>query len=465
MRLRVDAAEHAAFAAASGDRSPIHTDPAAARRRFPGEPVVHGVHVVLRAVEALPDGAPSGLRASFVRPVLPGDDLSAEAGPDGVRVVVAGAPVAVVGPSLGRAAAPGPDPALLRRPADPAPASAADLRLGDLPGRSGVVPHGDVAALSALLPGAVAQLGVDAVADLAAVSALVGMHCPGRRALLVGLDLAPSPAPRPEPGLAWWVERVVPAVHRVELGVAGTALSGRVSAHVVPDPELPDLAALRGRVVTGEFAGPSPLVVGGSRGLGAVACRLLALGGAEPLVGFGTEAGPADAVVAEIRGAGGRATAVRIDVRDVPAALAALDDIGWEGDVVLSFATPRILRRHLGGDRPELLEELREVHVRGVVDLLVALRRRRPERLLAVGYPSSVAVDDPPDDMREYARAKAEAEAALAGLAAVDPGLRVHAPRLPRVLTEQTVAFTPAPAADPAEVLLPLLRTVVGLRR
>ncbi len=187
--------------------------------------------------------------------------------------------------------------------------------------------------------------------------------------------------------------------------MVGSALAGRVTAHVVPDPGLPDLAALRGRVDAGEFAGTSPLVVGGSRGLGAVACRLLALGGAEPLVGWSTEPGPADDVVAEVHAAGGRATAVRIDVRDTAGAVAALDAAGWEGDVVLPFATPRILRRHLGGDRPELLEELREVHVDGVIDLLVALRRRRPGRPLVVGYPSSVAVDEPPDDMREYARA------------------------------------------------------------
>lgn len=464
-RLRIDPVEHAGFAAASGDRSPVHVDPVAARRRFPGEPVVHGVHLLLRAVETVPDALDGAVRAAFVRPVLPGDALDVDAGPGGVRVLLGDVPVAVL-TALTTPTAPvaPPDRTLLERAPDPRPGTAAHLRLGDLPGRTGVVAAPDAAAMAALVPGAVARLGAGAVADLTAVSALVGMHCPGRHALLVGLDLAPAATPRRRPGLAWWVERVVPAVHRVELHVVGTVLAGRVTAHVVPDPGLPDAAALRGRVGPDEFAGLAPVVVGGSRGLGAVACRLLALGGASPLVGWSTEPGPAAEVVADIRRAGGAAEALRLDLRDVDAAVAALEAVGWEGDLVLPFATPRILRRHVGTDRPELLDDLRAVHVTGVIDLLVALRRRRPQRVLAVGYPSSVAVDDPPEDMREYARAKAEAEAALATLAAADAGVRVHAPRLPRVLTEQTVAFTPAPAADPVDVLLPLLRGAAALR-
>lgn len=69
------------YADASGDRNPIHLDPAFARGAgFPGV-IVHGMctlALTCHAIErAYPDaGFPTSLRAEFTRPVFPGDRLS-----------------------------------------------------------------------------------------------------------------------------------------------------------------------------------------------------------------------------------------------------------------------------------------------------------------------------------------------------------------------------------------------------
>jgi hypothetical protein len=59
--------------------------------------------------------------------------------------------------------------------------------------------------------------------------------------------------------------------------------------------------------------------------------------------------------------------------------------------------------------------------------------------------------------MTEYAMAKLAAEA-LCGDLARAPGVSISAPRLPRLLTDQTATTPPVPAADPIEAMLPLLR-------
>lgn len=465
----LDTAAHAAFAALSGDHSPLHVDPVAARRRYPGEPVAHGMHVLLLALEhaavmhRLGGAAPRTLRATFVRPVLPGDRCEIDGDGTVLRVLVGGLPAAVIRLEAGAVAEPRPPEAALLAagPVEPT-ATAADLRLTDLAGLQGVAPAvPDAEGLAARFPAVATLLGRDVVAELAAVSAVVGMHCPGRRALLadVTIDLSPMGDGRIDPGIAWWAERIAPAASRATIGVRGRRVAGHLGVLVLPDPPDRSCAALVGRVDPDEFAGTTPLVVGGSRGLGATAARLLALGGADVLITWATEPGPAEAVVADIVAAGGRSRAVRLDVTDSPAAVSALERTGWQGDQLHLFASPRILRRHLGSDRPDLRAELRAVHVTGPMDLVVALLARRDERL-AVGYPSSVAVDDTPDDMREYAEVKAEAEAALGALVAAHPHLRVVTRRLPRIVTEQTVAFTPAPAGDAVDELLPLLRAV-----
>ncbi|MFI5178552.1 MAG: MaoC family dehydratase, partial [Vicinamibacterales bacterium] len=49
--VRFTHADQQAFARLSGDFNPVHVDPAFARHAFPGQPIVHGMHLVLRALD------------------------------------------------------------------------------------------------------------------------------------------------------------------------------------------------------------------------------------------------------------------------------------------------------------------------------------------------------------------------------------------------------------------------------
>jgi NAD(P)-dependent dehydrogenase (short-subunit alcohol dehydrogenase family) len=310
-------------------------------------------------------------------------------------------------------------------------------------------------------------LGADTVAQLAAVSTVVGMHCPGERAVLaeVSVDLDGAAAPTSPgvagvAGVAFELVRTVASFHRVELAVTAQTLHGRAAAFVTPEVVEPETATLRPLLGADRFTGDRPLVVGGSRGLGAVAARLLALGGAEVLVGYHRGAQDAAELVARIRSDGGRAEAVRVDVRDPEAIVRELDARGWDGQHVHYMATPRILRRHLGVLRPALLDELASVYVEGFASLVEALLARGPGRTLRVGYPSSVAVDDPPADMLEYALAKSAGERRALQLMQAHPELDVHVLRLPRIETEQTVSFARAPSVAAEVAILPFLEQV-----
>jgi hypothetical protein len=78
---------------------------------------------------------------------------------------------------------------------------------------------------------------------------------------------------------------------------------------------------------------------------------------------------------------------------------------------------------------------------------------------LDVFYPSTTALEaDGVRELTEYAAAKAAGETLCRTLSASTPGLRILVRRLPRVATDQTATILPAPALDPVEALLPVIR-------
>jgi 3-oxoacyl-[acyl-carrier protein] reductase len=80
--------------------------------------------------------------------------------------------------------------------------------------------------------------------------------------------------------------------------------------------------------ITPDLNGHVALVTGGSRGIGAAIALALAEAGAAVAVNYRERAGDAEAVVAKIKGIGGRAIAVAADVSQAAAVTAMVDHIG-----------------------------------------------------------------------------------------------------------------------------------------
>jgi acyl dehydratase len=71
-------ADQQRFAGVSGDRNPMHMDALSARRTPAGEPVVHGIHLLLWALDALARADPGlppmrRMKAQFRRFVAVGE--------------------------------------------------------------------------------------------------------------------------------------------------------------------------------------------------------------------------------------------------------------------------------------------------------------------------------------------------------------------------------------------------------
>jgi acyl dehydratase len=456
-----NASDQERFARISGDWNPIHLDAAVARRTLAGKPLVHGIHLVLWGLDAVARErrweriALSRLEARFFQGVGLGEPVECEMESlDAGRfslVLRKGNTNAVTirgelgnragGPALGEWQSEdwtGPCGGLVAR-------ESADLDFEEALKASGAMRLGfDEAGARELFANCCAALPSGQVATLLATSRLVGMICPGMHSLFGGLSLEFGGPNGPE--LSYSVSRVDRRGSLIQLAVESGGVRGLLDTYFRPPPQLqPSFAEVRAQTRADEFAGWRALVVGGSRGLGEVAAKIIAAGGGEVCITYRAGHAEAQSFCAEVPGA----TALKFDVtrREFP-------ELPFAPTHLLYFATPRITAEKTYS--PEKFASYCRYYVDGFQFTLAALQERGAMR--AIFYPSSVYLEETAPNMAEYCAAKAAAEEMLRHLEKRFPQLRVHAPRLPRMATDQTTGILARPSKPALPVMLEELR-------
>jgi NAD(P)-dependent dehydrogenase (short-subunit alcohol dehydrogenase family) len=125
------------------------------------------------------------------------------------------------------------------------------------------------------------------------------------------------------------------------------------------------------------IAGRVALVTGGGSGLGAAISRVLAEADATVIVGD-VRVDRAEAIAADIRGRGGKANAVRLDVTDERSAAERLDE------VTAGFGSLDVLVNNAGTDRTCAFEELEVADW----DRILAVNLRGPFVMSRLAFPA-----------------------------------------------------------------------------
>jgi acyl dehydratase len=429
--------ERERFAAYSGDHNPIHTDPVAARRLMGGRMLVHGAHLVLavlgQAAERI-TAAPEHVDVTFRRGVRPGAvltttfrhdsrQLGATVSAEGVRaldIAVGDGRRSPVGGALGPTDVPTDAGLPVHHTLDTLDGAAGELAL-----------TGDESIARELFPDAVELLGSQRVAELASLSRVVGMHAPGLYSMSSRYEIRLiDPKPRAPATVTFVVREVDPRMRRVIVDVKGRAQHARVTAFALPEPiEQRQLVDVR-RVRSDEFAGWNVLVVGGSRGLGAAAVRLLVAGGAD--VRFTYHVGSEDAQALSL---------------DTNAGAIAFDALAGEPLPRLGEWSPT----HLAWFAAPAADDDAALAIQ--VDAFAAAADALPSPpLRAVLWPSCVRLGS----------LQLAGEQRCADLAERMPGVVVRAPRLPVLATDRTLALLPTEYADTTTAMLDALRALNG---
>ncbi|AUX42123.1 3-ketoacyl-ACP reductase [Sorangium cellulosum] len=165
--------------------------------------------------------------------------------------------------------------------------------------------------------------------------------------------------------------------------------------------------------MSGKLSGKVAIVTGGSRGIGAAIAKRLAGDGAAVALSYVNREEPAMGVVAEIRSAGGRATAVRADVAE-PAQITALFEraVAEHGRLDILVNNAGVYSTRTLGEIDEAhFEMIFNVNVRSVVLATQEAARRFGDEGGRIINLSSIVARSPRPSGSVYSASKAAIEA------------------------------------------------------
>lgn len=449
------------FAKLSGDYNPLHVDVLAARRLLFGSLAVHGIHALLWALDCCLDDIKDNvellsIKATFPKPIKVGEEVSLllihkEDGRYKVKLENDGSTVTRLEFEIGKSKKTNFDS--LKKCFPPKKQSRV-LSNAEIENESGSLNLClNIENATAMFPNLLRCVSPLQIAAIISTSRLVGVECPGLHSIYAALELFKTKSSINK-SLNYEVTKV-DGRGLVFIKINMLEMVGVIKAFLRPPPKKQeDYISLKEQVKNNEFAGQRALIIGGSRGLGEVATKLLAGGGADVKITYHQGMKDAHRIVDDIISNGGVADSFHFDVLIPKIETSNISINNWVPTHLYYFATP-FISTSKENFSSQLFYKFCDYYVIGFINTVNLISKLGTKRIF---NPSTIFIDELPVNLGEYAVAKHANEFLCTFIEKTNKEMIIYKPRLPRMATDQTVSIMPITSQNPATVLIKELR-------
>jgi hypothetical protein len=419
------------FSLLSGDFNPIHLDKAFARAHFFGEPIAHGINVVMHALEFLlshSNTIANKLSVNFVKPIFLDTKISFKLYPN-MRIIKIEAedyllatinfePTKKFKPICNNIIFSSP----ILTPKSPNPMHNACQQ------KSNLDLHTNLHLVSKCFPLCLENYGLIRLAELCELSYIVGMIYPGLNSLFSSFQLKFQNSISCKPN--FFIKNFDNRFNLATIMVLGNSLSASVDAFFTPSKEIFLSHTMNGIISNNKCKGIRALIIGGSKGLGAEMAKLISQS-----QGIVTLTYANDKASAERLSNFFKTNNINIEVINFDCTDSALDlNFLSKFDHIYYFATPRIQMNRNKQFNSKLQAIYHKIYVEAFDKICeFCLKHYKDMKLF---YPSSSFIDNQIKGYDLYIQEKLNGENVCEMYNSL--GLRVYHQRLPKMLTQQS---------------------------
>jgi hypothetical protein len=450
------------FSKLSGDFNPIHIDEVASKKMIFGGPIVHGLHLVLWAVENLATRIHEPFQLEFLKvifrnPAMVGEKMRCEIEFKDLNSIIFIKNDYHICVEIKLSW----NKNINQSPLKHLPVNYSvvpiSLELNDLEkmiGEFKAITNNCNIQNKDFLNNALKYFSNDQFNFLSSLSRLVGMHCPGQQSIFSEI-LIKNFEPDVVNNFHYKVSGVNKKFNLVEIELFSESLQkiGDLKTFYRPKKiEQSSFKYLKKLVQSNEFLGQNALVIGGSKGLGEITTKLLCAGGAKVMFTYFSDISCAQMIKSDIESAGSEVSFQKLDVENADSC------IHSDFTHLYYFATPRIIPGKMNKFNNNLFNRYLKYYVEGFVRIFFMIQG---SNLKKVFYPSTIFIDKLDDKFVEYTAAKIAGESVIEHLNCFHQTLKFYKPRLDKFLTDQTNSISQLVLPEaPDQIILNHLRVM-----
>lgn len=295
------------------------------------------------------------------------------------------------------------------------------------------------------------RYGIRFVTFIANISSIIGMYVPGKSSMLLSINLKKDNLFKNN---KIKVLRVDKRFSLIDLKILDGNFNIMIRSIFRPNSKkINHISNIKKKLTKiNFFKNKKILIIGGSRGFGAYLVKILSLLECKILFTYKTSKKSGNQILNEINQINKNVRLVKFDVINPNLKLI----LKFNPEYLFYFSTPKIFVKRSNNFEDNLYKEFSLYYFKAFSNILSKLNS---SSLKLVYYPSTIAIEESPDKYPEYVKSKLIGEK-VAKKIAKKKNIKLIIDRLPRSSTDQTMSHLNIKTTDPLKLMLNVINKI-----